>query len=427
VTEALPTETALLEFFRYSPFHFAALTARGQTEIGPERYLACVVTGSPHATIALIDLGDAETLDDEITDFLSGIGSGDRHLTTCEPSPSEGRDVGVRLRQRLLDPLWPALSDFNRLIVAPDGEIHRLPIGVLPLDRERRVLDEYQISYVTAGRDLLRKPHPGQVCPSPPLIIADPAFELPIPQRTSLDREGLPIALRSVNAMRRKLDRLAGSRAEGEQVARLLQVSAFFDETALKSRLLECRSPVVIHIATHGFFVEAPDDEHPEAVTPEPSAISEPWCHQENPLLRSGLAFAGAANCMRGEVATPNAGSGFVTAEEIAGLDLRGTELVVLSACETGRGEIRAGEGVFGLQRSFMLAGAQTLVMSLWKVPDQPTRKLMVSFYERLLRGESRMEALRGAQLSVKAEHPEPLCWAGFVLLGADRSLSLGR
>jgi hypothetical protein len=109
---------------------------------------------------------------------------------------------------------------------------------------------------------------------------------------------------------------------------------------------------------------------------------------------------------------------GLLTAEDVAGLNLHKTELVTLSACETGLGEARHGEGVFGLRRAFALAGAKTLVMSLWKVPDEQTRQLMEDFYLRLLRGQGRVEALREAQLAIKSRHPDPFYWGGFICEG---------
>ncbi|MDX1522573.1 MAG: CHAT domain-containing protein, partial [Anaerolineae bacterium] len=104
--------------------------------------------------------------------------------------------------------------------------------------------------------------------------------------------------------------------------------------------------------------------------------------------------------------------------EDVTALDLLATELVVLSACETGLGEVQVGEGVFGLRRAFVLAGANTLVMSLWKVPDQQTQELMTDFYRRILAGEPRAEALRQAQLALKQEYPDPLYWGAFICQG---------
>src|SRR5207302_777118 len=138
----------------------------------------------------------------------------------------------------------------------------------------------------------------------------------------------------------------------------------------------------------------------------------------ENPLLRSGLALAGANTWLQGGSPPVDAEDGLLTAENVVGLDLRGTELVVLSACETGLGEVRTGEGVFGLQRAFVLAGTKTLVMSLWSVPDEQTQELMEDFYRRILAGQPRATALRDAQLALRTRYPDPFYWGAFICLG---------
>src|SRR5207248_6339380 len=120
----------------------------------------------------------------------------------------------------------------------------------------------------------------------------------------------------------------------------------------------------------------------------------------------------------KGFVPPATAEDGLLTAEDVTGLDLLDTDLVVLSACETGLGEVHVGEGVFGLRRAFVLAGAKTLVMSLWKVPDRQTQELMEDFYRRVLAGEPRAEALRQAQLAMKAKYPDPLYWGAFICQG---------
>ena len=144
-------------------------------------------------------------------------------------------------------------------------------------------------------------------------------------------------------------------------------------------------------------------------------------------MLRSGLALAGVNTWLK-EGSLPveakegslpvEAEDGLLTAEDVSGLDLLDTDLVVLSACETGLGEIHVGEGVFGLRRAFVLAGAKTLVMSLWKVPDQQTQELMVDFYGRVLAGQGLADALREAQLALSAKYPDPLYWGAFICQG---------
>ena len=184
-------------------------------------------------------------------------------------------------------------------------------------------------------------------------------------------------------------------------------------------------SPRILHLATHGFFLT---DQQFESLTgqrrlqfedePLPADM-----RIENPLLRSGLALAGANIGLKsGKI---EGSDGLLTAEEVLGLRLQGTELVVLSACNTGTGEVKTGEGVYGLRRAFVQAGAKGLVMSMWPVPDEETKELMEVFYRHVSGGKmSRSEALRQAalhQMQVAEERygrAHPLFWGAFVYLG---------
>jgi CHAT domain-containing protein len=158
-------------------------------------------------------------------------------------------------------------------------------------------------------------------------------------------------------------------------------------------------APSILHIATHAFFVRAPGDAARAPV--------------QNPLLRSGLALSGANRA-------GDRDAGILTALEAANLNLWGTKLVTLSACDTGIGEVRSGEGVYGLRRAFVLAGAETLVMSLWPVSDSATRELMSGYYRRLREGAGRGDALRQTELAMRARpgRRHPFYWASFIQAG---------
>ena len=336
-------------------------------------------------------------------------------------------------------------------MIAPDGDLTRLPFEVLPTEDGRRLIDDYQISYLSCGRDVLRFGAEATGQPGEPLVVADPDFDLealiptgPVPAKlgfwsrfvgrgkksTAPSIPSVPTpetTTHSAGRYSRDVDRdrsayhfhrLPGTRAEGEQIATRLVVSPWFGATALEGRLkTACRSPRILHLATHGFFL--PDQQRDlnregrgfgfdlEGFSGAPDGMarfSGPM--MENPMLRSGLALAGANTWLKRGELPEEAEDGLLTAEDVTGLDLLATELVVLSACETGLGQVHVGEGVFGLRRAFVLAGAKTLVMSLWKVPDEQTRELMVDFYGRLLAGRGRADALREAQLAMKAELP---------------------
>jgi CHAT domain-containing protein len=272
---------------------------------------------------------------------------------------------------------------------------------VLPTDRGGYLIDEICFSYVSCGRDLLRARVPARHDAARPLLVADPTFDLEGPPSlipTASDQS------RHFNQRQFHFDPLPGSRLEADLIAPLLGFhDAWTGCEALEGRLKrECRSPKILHIATHGFFLE--DQSLTRGFKTETPL--EEFELPENPLLRSGLAFAGANTWLAHRAAPPDAEDGLLTAVDVVGLDLASTQLVVLSACDTGLGEAQVGEGVFGLRRSFVLAGARTLVMSLWKVSDVATALLMERFYTHLLvpepgraTGLERHEALRRAQL----------------------------
>jgi CHAT domain-containing protein len=205
--------------------------------------------------------------------------------------------------------------------------------------------------------------------------------------------------------------RLPGTRVEGERVGRLLGVSPWLGPAVLEAPLRSCRSPRLLHLSTHGFFLEdqvlerGRDDRGPGGLGLQGGSPTGrlPDHRLENPLLRSGLALAGANTWLRGGTPPARAEDGILTAEDVSGMDLLTTELVVLSACQTGLGEVHVGEGVYGLRRAFLLAGASTVIMSLWKVDDLATVVLMERLYQNLLSGGmSRDRALREAQRATR-------------------------
>ena len=181
-------------------------------------------------------------------------------------------------------------------------------------------------------------------------------------------------------------------------------------------------SPKVLHLATHGFFFPDPTPQPPKGGVGNNSPLGaggEPvFKISDQPMIRSGLVLAGANHAWTGGKPLPGMEDGILTAYEISQMNLAATDLVVLSACETGLGDIEGNEGVYGLQRAFKIAGAKYLVMSLWQVPDFQTEALMTAFYTEWLVGKKSIpEAFRSARRQVRQEHPEPFLWAGFVLV----------
>jgi hypothetical protein len=446
VALGLPEGVALVEFVRLPILGVPAVHAGGDPASRPARYVAFVLRAGVSDDVRMIDLGEAEPIDRLISDFRAGIiaesdPAGNRDLTRrkegAAPAPV---DAGSALRAAVFDKLDPALGGRSRLMIAPDGDLMQLPFEILPIADGRRLIDGYRISYLSCGRDVLRFDTAGH--PGAPLVVADPDFDLEVPQQPALDLES---SAGTRGRRSRDLDRdgdayhfvrLAGTRAEGQQIGTMVGVEPWLDHAALENRLkTACHSPRILHLATHGFFL--PDQKRDlsregrgfgldlEEFSRSRDGLgrfSGPM--MENPMLRSGLALAGANTWLKGGTLPEEAEDGLLTAEDVTGLDLLATDLVVLSACETGLGQVHVGEGVFGLRRAFVLAGAKTLVMSLWKVPDEPTRELMEDFYVRLLAGQGRAEALRQAQLAMKAKYPDPFYWGAFICQGDPSPLS---
>ena len=441
VALALPEGVALVEFVRFHVFDFQAVPARGESRWHPSRYLAFVLRAEEPDHVQMIDLGEAEPIDCMIRDFRAGItgeaeNQAGRDLggAPVEPARPPGSNHGPALRAAVFDKLVPALAACERLLLAPDGDLTRLPFEVLPTADGHCLIEEYIISYLSCGRDVLRFGVASKRLPSEPLVAADPDFDLGNDGSPAAAPTGIPHGRCSRDLDRGlRFGRLKGTRLEGERIAARLGVKPWLDATALESRLKACRSPRILHVATHGFFLadqkRDPNKEFrdlgtlPGQDTGGLGRLS--GSGLENPLLRSGLALAGANTWLQNGNPPAEAEDGLLTAEDVSGLDLLDTDLVVLSACETGLGEVRVGEGVFGLRRAFVLAGAKTLVMSLWKVPDQQTQELMEDFYRRLLEGVPRAEALRQAQLALKARYPNPLYWGAFICQGERGPLPL--
>jgi len=171
----------------------------------------------------------------------------------------------------------------------------------------------------------------------------------------------------------------------------------------------------LIHLATHGFFLEDVESEYNREIIQMLGGRGDRATN--NLQLRSGLLMAGANRAWTGEEVIEGIEDGILTAEEISQMNLIKTQLVVLSACETGLGEAKTSEGVFGLQRAFKLAGVETLIMSLWTVPDDATADLMIAFYQLWLSGKTKSEAFAEAQRQVREKYKEPYHWAGFVMM----------
>lgn len=390
---ALPAAAALVEYIRFTP---PAEVAGRPVE---DRYLAYLLTST--GTIEWFDLGSAATIDKAIKEFLPTLQ--DTRNAVRE------RQLAQQLGRLLVKPLRPKLGSVRHVLLAPDGLLNLVPFAALLDERGRELVRAYQFNYLTSGRDLLRLQNKQQSS-ADVLVFGAPDYDntgaLVVSAPARDERAG---QLSRSLAAGGRFEPLPSAPAEAEAVKNQFpQAQLLLGPAATESAIKQVRRPAILHLVTHGVYWSGPT---PERTQPE------------NPLLRSWLALAGANLRKSG----PNAEEdGILTAYEAAALDLWGTKLVVLSACETGLGEIKNGEGVYGLRRALVLAGAETQVTSLWKVDDRVTRRLMSQYYAKLRAGAGRIEALRQVQLEMlkTQANRHPFYWAGFIGLGEWANLA---
>ena len=404
VQSTIPSDAALVEFALYRPFNNRV--AQRDKRFGPPRYVAYVLrrTGGP----ASVDLGDAQTID--------------RQVETLRQMLRDPRSTGLRaaaqaLHGAVVRPL-PHLEGARHLLISPDAALNLVPFAALLDPTGRYLLETREISYLTSGRDLLRLQEPA-VPGGRPLVVANPAFDSPTSSATATPASGS--SQRAVDLSRARFTPLPGTAAEADALRRLLpDAEVLTGREANESAVKSAHGPRLLHLATHGFFLgsnQRATSERGRLLVQAASLDSGPTVVIENPLLRSGLAFAGANQRDDG-----HGGDGILTALEASSLDLWGTRMAVLSACESGLGETKPGDGVYGLRRALVMAGAESQVMSLWQVSDDATRALMTDYYTRLKAGEARSGALRQVQLEMlhSTTRRHPYYWASFILSGAD-------
>lgn len=389
---ALPDDAVLIEIVEFQPFRPRRV---GREDAwSPPRYIAYALrkAGEPN----WLDLGPAVAIDAAALALRTSLSSA---------KATDWEVQGRALEALVAAPLRKLAGNAKHILLSPDGALQLVPLHAMADADGNPLLAQYRVTYLASGRDLLHAKTPAQKF-GPPLLMADPDFEedgTPPSQMIAQNDRGT----RGSDLRKLKFKPLPGTAQEAVALTGLLPnvrvlTGAAATETALKSS----KSPQILHIATHGFFLPVPPV--------DPKRGSEGQTTLANPLLRSGLAFAGFNARKSG------GDDGALTALEAAGLDLRGTQLVVLSACSTGVGESTVGAGVYGLRRAFAIAGAQTLVMSLWNVDDDATRALMTVFYRALAAGTPRGEALRQAQLQLRTQPAfvRPYYWAAFFLSG---------
>jgi len=417
LSKVVPPSTAAWEFIRYRPYSFDR-TGKEAAKYDDPRYLVFAVDS--RGEVSMVDLGEASRIDSLIKSARKMVYDAGTDVFTVGDSSATAKlqENTGSLYELIFAPLEFTLSDSNRILISPDGALNLIPFEILTDSSGMYMIEKYSISYLSSLRDLFNS-QKSVASRGPAVMMADPDFDLmAMPsKKKSIDRfDAFSYSTEPVRAAEDcysgRLDPLPGTRSEAEEVGRILRDSGKMpvyeyygkdaDETIIKN--LEA-TPRILHLSSHGIFCD--DDGQ----------------FFSNPLLKSGIALAGANRHEKNdEKSESRPDDGILTAFEVSGMDLSGTELVTLSACESGVGEIMAGEGIYGLRRAFQHAGAEAIIMSLWKVPDQETAQLMSAFYSNWLKGMTKPNALRSAALSILNDRrtkygvAHPYFWGAFIL-----------
>ena len=326
--------------------------------------------------------------------------------------------------------LWQPLAEYidegDKVYFSPSGMLHTIALESLHTPDGSCLSDKYGLVRLTSTRELCKERQPktyetGAVYGGLQYDVDQQRMtEVAAMNKTVLE-ESPVFALRGED--RGNWNYLQGTKDEVEHIAGIMRQANIGcelyegdlgNEESFKA--LSGSNTDIIHLATHGYFIEGEKADMNDFMQSLSPLARQKTDSVIDPLLRSGLILSGGNRAWLGQEVPEGIEDGVLTALEISTMNLSGTDMVVMSACETGLGDITS-DGVFGLQRAFKMAGVQTLVMSLWKVDDNATRLMMQTFYEHLLSGMSKREAFNLAQAAVRAKYPEPYYWAGFVML----------
>lgn len=370
IQSQLSAQEAVIEFLELNEY------ANGFT--GKQAYLALVLKKNE---IKQVLIGPAEEVHRAISSFRENV-------------------LNLKEQGNVYQSLWknidPVLAGIKTLYISLDGQFHQLSLAAIKNEKKEYLADRYNLVFLGNSRDLVSfKAKPVNAKPKNAFLAGNPKY--------------------GANAL---IEQLPGAEKEVLAISDLMgkykiPVKSLTGEKATEQALKSLQSPGILHLATHGFFLSDLSEVQSDKVLG-----IELGAAKENPLLRSGLLMADCENVFDEQYrAMAGKENGILTAYEVMGMPLDKTELVVLSACETGLGDVKQGEGVYGLQRAFLIAGAQCLVMSLWSVSDEATMHLMNTFYSNYLKSGDKVKAFQEAQRQLKTRYPEPFYWSAFMML----------
>jgi CHAT domain-containing protein/Tfp pilus assembly protein PilF len=393
IRAAIPKGSVLVEFARFPEARFGAITSFKGRKWTPRylTYAAWIIPRLDEGPIRVVRLGSAERIDALILKARRSIFTSLASLKEKGEKAAEN-EVSKQLAdlsKEILAPIEFTLRDSDKWILCPDANLWFVPWAALVLSDGSYLVEKHSLSYVVTGRDVRGTWASKER--QKPLIVANPAYDLGVPRTSERPKDfsALPGTAKEAEA-------IAGSVEKAFNSKPIIYTERKATETLIK----DAKSPSALVLCTHGYFIPAPR------------------YARMNPLLRCGLAFAGANRA--GSIHRSN--DGVLTGLEVIGLDLTGTDLVVLSACDTGVGESTDGEGVAGLRQAFQFAGARTVVSTLWSIPDMETADLSRALFEQLSKVHDAADSLRAAQVEIiktrREQHggAHPIYWAAFTV-----------
>ena len=465
VREQLQPESMLIDIARFEVFDFRA-KGKGN-EWKPARYVAWIVPPKGSGEIGVVDLGDAQEIEQTVHAYreamiAAGPQNGSIPDSAEQVAEKKLMEFAHPLAKLVTEPLFNAIRavdanvNIKELVISPDAELWLVPWGALPLQDGRYAIEQFAIRTVISARDLL----PSELDKAEAarsVVFANPDFDLSgiaaaeataavideshdLLQTQEAVGKAVAAATTFVSRSTKSIEKahaLPGTADEAKLAAPAIvtltghKPIVYDGARALEGVAKRVMHPRVLLFATHGFFLAGQTLTKQDADLAKIDArgmrgtkavVSSAGERLENPLVRCGLLLSGC-NTSPEEIPA-GVDDGRLTGLEILGMDLYGTELVVLSACDTGLGKVQYGEGVAGLRQAFLLAGAESVVASLWQVTDAETAELMSGFFSNLAAKMPRSEALRQAQLEIIAERrrekgaAHPFYWAAFGITG---------
>ncbi|MBC7843949.1 MAG: CHAT domain-containing protein [Gemmatimonadaceae bacterium] len=394
---SVDTGDVILEYLRIT----VDIGNPAQQRVMLDVYSAFVLTNDQ--PLALHDLGSASAMDSAIDAWRGAIIDPPAPVPGSQPA---WRRQGAELYARLCSPIADRIASTTHLFIAPDAKVHEVAFHTLPVSDDVLLVDRVTTSLLLAGSEYRRE---RLIIETPllenePMVIAAPDFGdapagaasawTPFPELPETSKEGHAVHASVGGSL------LTGSNATAQSIAALV-------------------SPEILHIATHSFLLA-----HVADNARAPTDLLEARSRLMDPMERCGIALAGANVAVLSRDGDGESPPAMLFGSDVALMDLRKTDLVVLSSCVSGLGDVEPGEGLLGLRRAFKAAGAHSVVCSLWPVPDDATQRIMTHFYARLLAQRPRADALRDAMQVVRDTYPDdPFCWGAFVLDGAATTL----